>query len=495
MWNENEITRLNFVCVILTTIIQKYDLKDNDESFTATQNDIFDTNFELRGMYPAINASYNDTIQLDSIHQLYFEEYRTSSYPNGKVALSLHGGPGAGSFPNHARFFSPDLYGTIILYDQRGCGKSKPKHNSENKTNYDNLLIQNNTLKHLVDDIETLRLHLGIDKWDLILGGSWGSTLALAYAQTYANLVKTMVLRGVCLFRNEEIDWLFSNQGMAKLNPSGWNSLEESVQTIVAENNEIESKESHRRTLHLLYHLMLGNDPIARFAAAKAWFQWEMSASSFHKQHLSANKNKTNEATTNNDINHVVIEWNPSQRSWFRIETSKDRLMKTQINDPSVDDNYKDLYQWKRQDNLGTTGTIVDDYQNLTNEELSIKPVLKLDNKGNITAILNLTHDQVSFATSFIPSQAMLTCFYSVNNEILCQDFSFLSSSTIQRVSDIPCIAIQGGKDHICPLDTAMDLNKAWPSMQLRIPLNAGHSMYDPAITHELVEATDFFGK
>ena len=489
-------TWLNFVFIIFTKILfNKCDWKGNDDSSTAIQNDNLEKSFELRAMYPAINATYNATIQLDSIHQLYFEEYRTSSYPNGKVALSLHGGPGAGSFPNHARFFNPDLYGTIILYDQRGCGKSKPKNSNENKISHDNLIIQNNTLKHLVHDIETLRLHLGIDKWDLILGGSWGSTLALAYAQTYPNIVKAMVLRGVCLFRNEEIDWLFSNQGMAELNPSGWNSLEESVQRIVAENSDIESREIHRHTLHSLYHLLLGNDPIARFAAAKAWFQWEMSASSFHKHQLTTNTNTTNETTTNNDQNHVVIEWNPSQRSWFRIETSKDRYINRKITDPSSDEDYQSLYKWKRKENLGTTDSIDDDYQNLKNGQLSIKPVLTMENKENITSILNLTHDQISFATSFVPSQAMLTCFYSANNQIMCQDFSFLSSSTIKRIDKIPCIAVQGGKDHICPSDTAIDLNKAWPNMQLRIPLNAGHSMYDPAITHELVEATDFFGK
>jgi len=149
-----------------------------------------------------------------SSHILYYEVHHRYHQLASKVAnhnnhqkkkkltaLFLHGGPGAGCNQNHVRFFSPELYDTVILLDQRGCGKSVPLGET-----------QNNTLELLVNDVERLRVHVLDDKpYDIILGGSWGCTLATAYAHSFPNKVNAMVLRGVCLFRPQEIDWLFGD--------------------------------------------------------------------------------------------------------------------------------------------------------------------------------------------------------------------------------------------------------------------------------------------
>ncbi len=165
----------------------------------STKNDEFGTQHStatrLRTMYPLPRLINNGTVKVDSIHEIYYEEYGNErdhddggqSNANAKrnrqtTALNLHGGPGAGSFPNHSRFFNSTLYSRIILFDQRGCGRSTPRGE-----------IRNNTLEHLIMDIEKLRMHLNIDKWDIILGGSWGSTLALAYAQRYPERVGGLV--------------------------------------------------------------------------------------------------------------------------------------------------------------------------------------------------------------------------------------------------------------------------------------------------------------
>jgi len=473
------------------------------------------SNSDCRTLYPAISPNYNGTIQLDSVHTLYYEEYGTytDNNENNKTALSLHGGPGAGCYPSHARFFDPDIYGRIILFDQRGCGKSKPSNQSEVGGDDSTLLTtQNNTLSHLVDDIETLRVTLGIKQWDVVLGGSWGSTLALAYAQKYPNHLASIVLRGVCLFRDEEIDWLFSNKNknnaegaLATLNPTGWKIFEEFITKYYSKQNNITNDENNhefecssvhssfeqrRHILHSYYDCLLGADPILRFMAAKAWFQWEMTAGSFHKQQ----QNTTQNQHLNNDNN--LLEWIPSERIWTLTNSAENTTTAIEHSSNLL----KRLRKWSMENVVHPQQEEQHD-NNTTNWQFHrdeiIKPV-----EANLSKIYdskdgtNLTEEQIEFATSFVPSQAMLTCFYSVNNQKMTSDNNFyLSSSMINKIKHIPCIAIQGGNDYICPPDTALDLHELWPDMKLRIPLKAGHSMYDPAITHELIKATDFLGK
>src|SRR5215468_9814107 len=161
----------------------------------------------LRSFYPEIQPYRTGFLQVSQLHSIYFEE---SGNPQGKPAVFLHGGPGGGTSPRQRRFFDPARY-RIVLFDQRGCGKSRP-HAS----------LVDNTTWHLVSDIEALREHLGIARW-LVFGGSWGSTLALAYAQKHPERCTELVLRGIFLLRRSELEWFYQDPlGAAQLFPDLW---------------------------------------------------------------------------------------------------------------------------------------------------------------------------------------------------------------------------------------------------------------------------------
>src|SRR6516162_11336680 len=158
-----------------------------------------------RTLYPAIRPYRKGFLRVSELHEIYFEE---SGNRRGKPVIFLHGGPGGGTEPRMRRFFDPRRY-RIVLFDQRGCGKSRPPAS-----------LVDNTTWHLVEDIERLREHLGIERW-LVFGGSWGSTLALAYAQTHPQRVTELVLRGIFLLRREEIRW-FYQEGASWVFPDAW---------------------------------------------------------------------------------------------------------------------------------------------------------------------------------------------------------------------------------------------------------------------------------
>lgn len=145
----------------------------------------------MPGLYPRIKPYATHRLETDPPHVLQIEE---SGIPDGIPVLFVHGGPGAGCMPYHRTFFDPEVY-RIILFDQRGCGKSAPHAE-----------LENNTTQGLVADMEKIREMLGVDKW-LLFGGSWGSTLSLVYAETYPERVLGLILRGVFLCRDEEIKW------------------------------------------------------------------------------------------------------------------------------------------------------------------------------------------------------------------------------------------------------------------------------------------------
>jgi proline iminopeptidase len=148
------------------------------------------------GFYPPIDPYAIGALETGDSHTLYWE---TCGNPEGKPALFLHGGPGGGCSTDNRRLFDPDRY-RIILFDQRGAGRSKPVGS-----------LDNNTTQHLIADIERLRVHQGVARFQCVLGGSWGATLALAYAQTEPYRVKSLVLRGVFTARQREVDWLYGN--------------------------------------------------------------------------------------------------------------------------------------------------------------------------------------------------------------------------------------------------------------------------------------------
>lgn len=206
---------------------------------------------QRRGYYPPIEPFRTGRLRVSPVHELHYEE---SGNPEGKPVVFLHGGPGFGTEPNHRRFFDPQAY-RIVLFDQRGCGKSTP-HAS----------LEDNTTWHLVADIEALRAHLGIERWQ-VFGGSWGSTLALAYAETHPDRVTELVLRGIFLVRRREIDW-FYQRGASAMFPDAWESYLAPIPP------------SERGDLLRAYHRRLtGGDPGAQLRAAKAWSVWEGSTS------------------------------------------------------------------------------------------------------------------------------------------------------------------------------------------------------------------------
>ncbi len=197
--------------------------------------------------FPEIEPTKAYHFRVSDVHELFVEEVGN---PNGQPVLFLHGGPGAGFNPNHRRIFDPKHF-RMILFDQRGAGQSRPHADLRDNTTWD-----------LVDDIEKLRKHLGIEKW-MVFGGSWGSTLALAYAETHPKSVSHLVLRGIFLCREAEIEW-FYQKGAHQIFPDVWQKYLEPIP--VAERGDL---------VEAFYKRLTSNDEATRLAAAKAWSGWE----------------------------------------------------------------------------------------------------------------------------------------------------------------------------------------------------------------------------
>ena len=183
----------------------------------------------MLSLYPAIEpfshyhlSVTNDEKTCDDStveHQIYVEQ---CGNPSGIPVVFLHGGPGSGCRPSHRCFFDPQLY-HIILFDQRGCGRSRPYGS-----------LSQNTTANIIQDMELIRQHIGIKKW-LVFGGSWGATLGLCYAQQYAEHVSGLILRGIFLARTQDIDWVYSNNGAAKIFPDAWGKLVEELPLLQQE--------------------------------------------------------------------------------------------------------------------------------------------------------------------------------------------------------------------------------------------------------------------
>ncbi|MGE4501714.1 MAG: prolyl aminopeptidase [Thiomicrospira sp.] len=198
-------------------------------------------------LFAPITPYQQDYLAVGDGHRLYYEQ---SGNPHGQPIVFLHGGPGGGCAPRHRQFFDPQHY-RIILFDQRGAGQSTPHAE-----------LQHNTTAHLIADLEQLRQHLNIAQW-LIFGGSWGSTLALAYAQSYPQVVKGLILRGIFLCREQDIAW-FYQKGASEFYPDAWlNFIEPIAQN---ERNDLVSA---------YYRRLTGTDEVARMRAAEAWSVWE----------------------------------------------------------------------------------------------------------------------------------------------------------------------------------------------------------------------------
>jgi proline iminopeptidase len=202
-------------------------------------------------LYPPIEPYRTGRLTVPGGHQLHFEE---CGIADGKPAVFVHGGPGGGTNAKQRRFFHPQRYRTI-LFDQRGCGRSTPHASLELNTTWD-----------LVADMERLREHLGIERW-LVFGGSWGSTLALAYAQKHPDRVTELVLRGIFLLRQREIRW-FYQEGASFVFPDEWEAYRDHIPT------------AERSDMVAAYHRRLTSpDPQVQLEAARRWSGWEHATS------------------------------------------------------------------------------------------------------------------------------------------------------------------------------------------------------------------------
>lgn len=202
---------------------------------------------QRKGLYPPVTPYSSGYLRVSPLHELYYEE---CGNPQGKPVVFLHGGPGAGINAAARRFFDPQVY-RVILFDQRGAGKSRPHASTEENTTW-----------KLVEDIETLRTFMGVERWQ-VFGGSWGSTLALAYAQKHPERVTELVLRGIFLLRHQEIQW-FYQQGASSVFPDHWENFlapvpDDQREDMVASYARLLSSPNREERLH----------------AARAWSLWE----------------------------------------------------------------------------------------------------------------------------------------------------------------------------------------------------------------------------
>lgn len=311
-----------------------------------------------RTLYPRVEPFAQGYLDVGDGHELYYEQ---CGRPDGRPVLFVHGGPGGGGDENARRFFDPTAW-RVIVFDQRGSGRSRP-HAS----------LDANTTWHLVDDIERLRTHLGIERWTLF-GGSWGSTLSLLYAARHAARIEALVLRGIFLLRRRELDWFFRD-GTNRLFPEAWARFRDAM------------PENERHDLIAAYHRRLtGTDPEVALAAARAWATWEASTST-----------------------------------------------------------------------------------------LLPAPELLAHYAESRTAL----------------AMARIECHYFFNGGFLERDDQVLAG--LAAIRDVPGTIVQGRYDAVCPPDSALELEQAWPGGRLVIVPDAGHSAYEPGILHALVTATDEF--
>ena len=312
-------------------------------------------------LYPEIEPHDRGMLEVGDGNLMYWE---VCGNPRGKPAVVLHGGPGSGCTDWHRRLFDPHAY-RAVLFDQRGCGRSTPHASAPDAD------LESNNTPNLITDIERLRRHLDIDRW-LVFGGSWGSTLALVYAESHPDRVSEMILFGVTTGRRKEFDWWFRG-GAAVLLPQQWERLCAAVPAAAREGNIVEA-----------YHGLLHDpDPDVRRRAAVEWCTWES----------------------------ATPAWPPAPR------------LSTRFTDPA-------------------------------------------------------------FALAF----ARLVTHYVRHNAWL-EDGGLLRGAG--ALAGTPGIMVQGRFDLQSPIAWAWDLNRAWPRAELVVVDNAGHAPDNPAITQELVLATD----
>lgn len=208
----------------------------------------------LRKLYPAIEPYRSERLKVSDIHEIHIEE---CGNPSGKPVIFVHGGPGGGIVPEYRQYFDPEAY-RVVLFDQRGCGKSTPHASLDENTTWD-----------LVADMERIRTRLDIDRW-LVFGGSWGSTLSLAYAQSHPDRAKALVLRGIFLLRPSELRWFYQD-GASHIFPEAWESYLAPI-----------PPEERGDLMQAYYRRLTAEDVEVRQGAARAWSLWEAATSKLH---------------------------------------------------------------------------------------------------------------------------------------------------------------------------------------------------------------------
>lgn len=312
----------------------------------------------MRELYPSIEPYDTGRLQVSPVHNIYYEQVGN---PEGQPVVFLHGGPGGGIVHEYRRYFDPAAY-RVVLFDQRGSGLSTPHAELEGNTTWD-----------LVEDIEKLRTHLGIDTWQAF-GGSWGSTLALTYAETHPERVRSLVLRGIFLCRPKEIQWFYQD-GASWIFPDVWERYERVI-----------PEEERGDFVTAYYRRLTSEDEATRVEAARAWSVWEGSTSK--------------------------LFFDPASIEKF---------------------------------------------------------------------------DDPQFALAF----ARIECHYFMNNAFFPTENYLIEN--VGKIRHIPAVIVQGRYDVVCPILSAWELHKAWPEADFRVVPDAGHSVTEPGIIHELVSATDRF--
>ncbi|MBK8958226.1 MAG: prolyl aminopeptidase [Proteobacteria bacterium] len=307
-------------------------------------------------LFPAIEPYRKGLLKVSDLHTIYFEE---CGNPRGRPLVFLHGGPGGGCDAMQRRYFDPRKW-RIVLFDQRGCGRSRPHAELRENTTWD-----------LVADIERLREHLGIAQW-LVFGGSWGSTLALAYAESFPKRVRALVLRGIFLLRASEIAWFYQD-GASQLFPDAFEAYVAAI-----------PKRERGDLLAAYYKRLTSRDRERRRRAARAWSVWEASTSKL-------------------------------------------------VTDPAL---------------------------------------IRKFSGGR-------------FAEAF----ARIEAHYFINRGFFEHDDQLLRNA--RRLRDIPGVIVQGRYDVVCPMRSAWDLHRAWPTAELVVVPDAGHSMSEDGIRAALIAHTD----
>lgn len=242
----------------------------------------------MKTLYPEIEAYQTFFLETESVHSIYVE---LSGDPEGLPVIFLHGGPGSGTQSHHRRFFNPEKF-LIILFDQRGCGQSLPFGD-----------LENNTTQDLIDDMECIRVKLGIDIW-LLFGGSWGGALALLYAQQHRQRVSAMIIRGLFLARQQDLDW-FAKDGVNQIYPEQWQKLLGAIST--GERGGL---------VRGMCNALWSDDEVGRIRAAKAWDAWSGQVA----LGVDFQGGEGNQEQSNKQVLQVRLEMHYAQNQYFIAE-------------------------------------------------------------------------------------------------------------------------------------------------------------------------------